>query len=167
MVTIAASTLTPLPVREVIKDRVAVRLATISIANGYTQDVTEVYRHHQHQLAIKHFPAITILDRGDRETRLAQGIYEGRMLLELRTIIEDFDRELRRQELAQLTADCARAIMSQELPGNVWGGLAVQTMIQSADLHTSDVQDPYGQVFLLVEIMYRVQQSNPYQQALI
>jgi hypothetical protein len=168
MATFQASTLTPLPVRERIKDLVAQTLCGITVANGYTQTVTDVYRHQNATVQLKGFPSISIVDRGDRDTRLVQGIYEAKILLELRTVIEDFDRENLRQEISQLSADCMKAAMTQERPPlNVWGGLAVQTLIQSADLHTSDAADPYGMVFLMIEIMYRVQQGNPYQVALI
>lgn len=167
MATVPASTLT-LPVREQIKDKLAAAVGAISTNAGDQITVVEVYRHHNSLQHAPTFPGVIIVDRGDRETRLIQGVYEGRMLLELRTIIHDNDRELRRQEMAQLAADCSRAAMSSERPPyGVWDGLAVQTMIQSADPHTNDAQDPYGLVFLMVEILYRVQQNNPYMVAFL
>lgn len=156
------------PIRQIIKNRVASTLLTVTVANGYHQTINEVWTDQKGQLNIKGFPAVSIVDRGDQDKRLAQGIYEARMLLELRTVIEDFDRATRETELAQLAADVQKAVMTQQTaPLNVWGGYAVQTLLQSADLHTSDAMDPYGVLFLMIEILYRTPENDPYVVAMI
>jgi len=156
------------PIRQRIKDLVGTTLGTITVSNGYQQTVQEVAHDQRDPLNVKGYPAIYIMDRGDRDTRLIQGIYEARMLLELRAQLEDGDRSTRETEVSILAGDCIRAIMTKERPPlNVWNGLAVQTLLQSADLHSNDAQDPYGWMFLVVEILYRTPQGNPFQVALI
>lgn len=151
------------PIRQQIKDLVKEQLLTITTDNGYEQDVEDVRTDQIAQLQVKSYPAICIIDRGDQDRRLVQGIYEGRMLLELRAVLEDMDRSTRETDVAKLAADAQKAIMARE----TWDGRAVQTMIQSADVHASDAMDHYGMMFLLVEILYRTQENDPYRVALI
>lgn len=168
MANFEAAGIAPLTVRETIKELIATQLATISITNGYETDLDEVFLDQRGILQTKSFPCVSIIDRGDRDSRLVQGIYEGKMLLEFRTQTEDMDRNTRRGAIAQLAGDVARALMVNENPPlSVWGGLAVQTLLQSADVHGSDTTDPFGMIFLAAEILYRVQQNNPYQVAFI
>jgi len=158
----------PTPIRQLLKDLVASTFLTITVDNGYSQTVQEVTTDQRAQPQVKGYPAICLFDRGDRDTRLIQGVYEARMLIEVRAVLEDHDRETRETELAVLAGDCIRAAMTKERPPlNVWNGLAVQTMFQSADLHSADVSDPYGMMFLMLEIMYRTPLGNPFMVALI
>ena len=151
------------PIRQRIKDNVKTAVLTVTVGNGYNQTIEEVWSDQKGQLQIKGYPAVSLVDRGDQDKRLVQGIYEARMLLEVRSVIEDFDRDTREPALAQLAADVQKVVMLNE----TWSGLAVQTLVQSADLHTNDASDPYGVLLLMIEVLYRTVENDPYKVAFI
>lgn len=144
-----ASTQTGLPIRQLIFDAIGAALDAIS-------GVQHVYRHRE-AVSDYDFPSLRIVDRGDVTSRRVQHLYESRLQFEVWVHGKDWDREERRQDVAQLRAAVEAALMNSE----TWGGLAVQTNLTSADEHQGEALDPDAFAVVLGEIVYRTELNNP------
>ena len=145
-----ASTQTGLPIRQLILDAMGAALDAVS-------GVVHVYRHRESVSAQLDYPSLRLVDRGDATERKIQHLHESRLQFEVWAYIQDYDREERRQDVAQLRAAVEAALMADEK----WGDKAVQTNLTSADEHQSEITDPDGFAVVLGEVVYRTELTNP------
>lgn len=144
------STQTPLPIRQLILDAVGAALDAIS-------GVQHVYRHRE-AVSDYDYPSLRIVDRGDSTERKVQHLHEARLQFEVWAHGRDWDREERRQDLAQLRTSVEIALMNND----TWSGYAVQTNLTSADEHQGEALDPDAFAVVIGEIVYRTELNNPY-----
>jgi hypothetical protein len=142
--------------RETIIDAVTTKLATISVANSYEQNVAVVYRP---AVEPEQFPCVLVSDMGDEVRWHLRGAYENIINLDLIAHVEKGYPADRQEALSDLVADIVKACMADE----TWSSNARQTWIAGiANIEDSPAMPRMGRAVVSLRIQYRTAWADPY-----
>ena len=147
-------------VREDVLADIKTTLEGISVANGYNHDVASVTRGEVSVTLLKVFPAITFDDVGESYDRKNNHSLHKELrvaVLGLLKVSKHMGDDAVRAAASSLLADIERALMQDRCRG----GNAIDTLLQSNDIESSEATSPYAFVVLELLVKYRTSLTDP------
>jgi len=139
-------------IREQIITKIVAKVKTVS-------SLQRVYRAYRNPLIdVDEDPAVVVNDRGDQSTWHLRKAYEHVMTVDLQIVVHKGDDAERATKVNNLLADVQKVVEQNQ----TWDSLAISTEIRSNSPSIGEVVEPLGVDRLVLSIVYRVQETDPY-----
>ncbi len=145
-------------VRKDILDDVLVQMKAILIANGFNEDVQEVFLTSRTTITTLEKNGIIIRDfLGDASRRGIRNFYERQMRLILVPVTHEVEDGKRKDTISLRLADIRKQVEANK----TWGGKAVFTYEEFNTPGGGDGGEPYGTDDVTIVVTYRTKHDDP------